>query len=426
MLIIEIKMNYLILNASVLLIYAWYTYNYSFLILSGKSFIIVMNFKLGNSKAEKAVQKERIQNYPRSRDNFYTIVQISPVPDQYKLSQVLLEISPYVKDAIGIMRVADYKAKRLGESIFVYFPFKQSAQYLETVKLDINNTLISPFEVPMKVGRATFIDKDFSASFDGVPITVMLKGVERKQEAPIYYLLELCRYFEKKGVVTGMRLGYDDKRDWTMNHAYATFLRQADARQVGGEGGFIEHTIQQRAIRATLSENIPMLVALEDENILATGIVKWDQQAEALNQLIITYEWPGYLNHDKRVDNKRLLKDLYDKYHQKYPGMDNSESSKKFRKGHKVTATMREDTTDEEEEIPVKKPKKAEESITTRWTRILDAEIGESSKQSETTPAKSADKTSVEEKDQEVDKIPVEIDDDVLQINLDADITEQP
>ena len=398
MLIIIINTKFSIsLNASVLLLYAWYTRNfYSFLIISDKS-VAIMNYKLGKRSAEKAELNERAEQSPRTQENFFTVVQIAPVPETYTISQVLLEITPYVKDAIGIMRVADYKAKRLGETVFVYFPFKQSAQYLETIKLNINNNIITPIEVPMKVGRATFIDKDFSTSFHGVPITVILKSLERKQEAPIYYLLELSRYFEKKGVVTGMRLNYDAKRDWTLPQGFVTFLRQADARQVGGEGGFIEHIIQQKPIRATLSENIPMLVAMEDAHFLENGIVQWNQEAEALNQLITTYEWPGFLNSDKKVDNKNLIKNLYEKYHKIYPGKDTAESSKAFLNNHKILVNPREDATGT----------KVNETLAIESEKSIDATTADQGESSKATTETAADS-----------------DEEVLQIDLDADIAD--
>ena len=364
-----------------------------------------MTFKLGKRKAEQAEMQEHAENSQRTKDNFFAIVQIAPVPELYTLSQVLLEISPYVKDAIGIMRVADYKAKRLGETVFVYFPFKQSAQYLETIKLEFNNITITPVQVPMKVGRATFIDKNFSSSFHGIPITVMLKSLERKQEAPIYYLLELLRYFEKKGVITGMRLGFDEKRNWTINHGYATFLRQADARQVGGEGGYIEHTIQQKQIRATISENIPMLVAMEDLHLFSNGIVPWNQETEAINQLVITFEFPGYLNSNNRVDNKKLLKDLYEKYHEKYPVLGNAKLK----------------------------------AVDTKDRRIIVGQVEEvSTSQASTSQAHTASKTRVNKATESMDiataepvnptdgqeEAHAETDEEVLQIDLENDIAE--
>jgi hypothetical protein len=373
-----------------------------------------MNFqhKLGKRKAEQAERNERIKQSTRTKESFFTILQISPIPESYTISQVLLLISPYVKDAIGIMRVADYKAKRLGEAVFIYFPFKQSAVYLETIKLEVDNKYVNVLIVPMKVGRASFIDKDFGTSFHGVPITVMLKSLERKQEAPIYYLLELSRYFEKKGVVTGLRLGYDEKRDYTVNHGYITFLRQADARQVSGEGAYIEHDIQRHKIRATLSENLPMLVNLEDAHFLENGIVPWNQEAEALNQLIITYEWPGYLQHHTKVDNKRLIKDLYDKYHKKYPNNDQSEASKKISKDRKITSHVTVDTTTDEE---------ADEEITTNESK-KPHQVGESSKQSEKQVDKATKEPTENQTEKQLDS--VDSDEEVLQIDLGADIPE--
>jgi hypothetical protein len=357
-----------------------------------------MSFKLGKRKAEQAEMKERAESSTRTRDDFYSIIQIAPIPETFTLSQVLLEITPYVKDAIGIMRVADYKAKRLGETVFVYFPFKQSAQYLETIKLEINNASISPVHVLMKTGRATFIDKDFTSSFHGVPITVMLKGLARKQEAPIYYLMELARYLEKKGVITGMRLGYDGKRDWTMPHGYATFLRQADARQVGGEGGFVEHTVQQKQIKATISENIPMLVAMEDVHLFENGILPWNNDAEAINQLIITYEFPGYLNCNNRVDNKKLLKELYDKYHEKYPVLGDEKSKTVDTKNRRIIVGQ------------------IEEATTSTAVKPLTTQSAKEPEEAEVTASPRAG--------EEQEKQHEETDEEVLQIDLDAEMAD--
>ena len=254
------------------------------------------------------------QQVERTQDDFYPIVQISPVPVDIKLSQVLVDVSPYIRDVVGVMRVADYKAKRQGETIFIYCMNHASAKMLESIKLEYNNQFISPLIVPMKVGRASFVDKNFERSFDGVPITIILKGIERQKEVSIYYLMELAKYFENKGVITGLRMGYNESRNWTTSQGFVTFLRQADARASSGEGGYIQHMIQGRKVRATLSENIPMLVSHEDLNKFENGIINWGNEAEAINQLVMTYEFPMHLAERKTVNKRDFLESLHKKY----------------------------------------------------------------------------------------------------------------
>lgn len=288
-------------NASVLFIYASYSILCSALIFS--------DFTMS-----KQSSSHNNQPAERTPDSFFAIVQIAPVPVDVKLSKVLFDVSPHVRDVIGIMRVADYKAKRQGETVFVYCMNHSNAQILESIKLEYNNQPVTPLTVSMKVGRATFIDKNFATSFDGVPISIILKGLERQREMTIYYIMELARQFEKKGVITGVRLGFNEKRNWSTSQGYITFLRQADARACSGEGGFVEHTIHDRKVRASLSENIPMLVAHEDLNRFPNGIINWGEEAESINQLVMTFQWPMHLAERQVVNNKELLKKLHKKY----------------------------------------------------------------------------------------------------------------
>ena len=250
----------------------------------------------------------------RTQDDFFPVVQISPVPVDIPISQVLTDISSYIRDVIGAMRVADYRAKRLGETVFLYCINHTSAQMLENVRLEYNNQQIIPIVVPMKVGRASFIDKNFECSFHGVPISIILKGIERQRETTIYYLIELVKYFEKKGVVTGVRLGFNEKRNWSTTQGYMTFLRQADAKSLSGEGCYVEHMIQGRKVRAALSENIPMLVSHEDLHRFENGIINWSEEAEAINQLVMTFQFPMHLAEHQTIDNRALVKKLHKKY----------------------------------------------------------------------------------------------------------------
>lgn len=223
-------------NASVLFIYASY-----------RTLCFALIFTDTAMSIQVSINNQQVE---RTQQDFYPIVQVSPVPVDVKISQLLLDVSPHIRDVIGVMRVADYKAKRLGETVFLYCMNHSSAKMLEPIKLEYNNQFISPLIVPMKVGRASFIDKNFERSFDGVPITIILKGIERQKDVSIYYLVELAKYFEKKGVITGLRMGYNESRNWTTSQGFVTFLRQADARARSGEGGYIQHIIQGRKVRA--------------------------------------------------------------------------------------------------------------------------------------------------------------------------------
>lgn len=287
-------------NASVLFIYAWY-----------RTLCFALIFTDTAMSIQVSINNQHVE---RTQQDFYPIVQVSPVPVDVKLSQVLWDVSPYIRDVIGVMRVADYKAKRLGETVFLYCMNLSSAKMLESIKLEYHNQFISPSIVPMKVGRASFIDKNFDRSFDGVPITIILKGIERQKDVSIYYLMELAKYFEKKGVITGLRMGYNESRNWTTSQGFVTFLRQADARASSGEGGYIQHTIQSRQVRASLSENIPMLVSHEDLDRFENGIITWGDEAEAINQLVMTYEFPMHLAERKTVNKRDFLQQLHKKY----------------------------------------------------------------------------------------------------------------
>ena len=72
--------------------------------------------------------------------------------------------------------------------------------------------------------------------------------------------------------------------------------------------------IQGRKIRASLSENIPMLVSHEDLNQFENGIINWGDQAEAINQLVMSYEFPMHLAEKQTVNKRKFLQDLHEKY----------------------------------------------------------------------------------------------------------------
>ena len=381
-------------NASVLFIYASYRTLCFALIFSDKAMSIQVS--ISNQQVE------------RTQDDFYPIVQISPVPVDIKLSQVLVDVSPYIRDVVGVMRVADYKAKRQGETIFIYCMNHASAKMLESIKLEYNNQFISPLIVPMKVGRASFVDKNFERSFDGVPITIILKGIERQKEVSIYYLMELAKYFENKGVITGLRMGYNESRNWTTSQGFVTFLRQADARASSGEGGYIQHMIQGRKVRATLSENIPMLVSHEDLKKFENGIINWGNEAEAINQLVMTYEFPMHLAERKTVNKRDFLESLHKKYENvNFPKYESAFTKEHIHKPYKN---------------PAKRAKLAESNASPKESdSIENDEVSSINLPPKAAPSKPINDPEVRDSPESpFEDIVSDSDEEVLQIDLDA------
>lgn len=395
-------------NASVLYVYASYQILRSSLIFSD------LNMTIEVTITNPAIDK--------TKDVFFPVVQVSPIPVDIKISRLLLDISQHARDIIGIMRVADYKAKRQTETVFLYCINRSSAELLESIKLEYNNQLVIPTIVHMKVGRATFIDKNFEKSFDGLPISIIIKGLERQQEMTIYYVMELAKYFEKLGVVTGIRLGFNDKRNWSNTHGFVTFLRQADARSSSGEGGYVDHMILGRKIRASLSENIPMLVSYEHFDKFENGIVKWNEEAEAINELVTTFEFPMHLAENQKVKKNKFLENLHKKYENvEFPKYSSDYTRKNIYVPYSKKRTSLADT------IESPKPSSESPTKTTSSKRAKLLESIESPKSSECIPQASTStkyNNIPEERDSPespFEDILSDSDEEVLQIELEAD-----
>lgn len=360
----------------------------------------------------------------RTKDDFFPIVQIAPVPVDITISRLLLDLSQYARDIIGIMRVADYKAKRQEETVFIYCINKSSAEHLESVKLEYNNQPVIPIMVKMKVGRASFIDKDFSSSFEGLPISIILKGLERQKEMTIYYVMELAKYFEKLGVVTGVRLGFDEKRNCSNGQGFVTFLKQAVARSCSGEGGFIDHMILGRKIRASLSENIPMLVSHEHLDKFENGIVNWNQEAEAINELVTTFEFPMHLAENQKVKKNKFLENLHKKYENvEFPKYSSDYTRKNIYVPYSRKRTSLADTCESPKPSSSKKskvnesielPKSSDNSPKKTVSTIISQQASTSTKSDVITEERESPESPFED-------IVSDSDEEVLQIELDAD-----
>ncbi|XP_070508409.1 uncharacterized protein [Chironomus tepperi] len=225
----------------------------------------------------------------------YYILRIDEIPTRISLYQLLLKLSPYSRHIIGIARTADYRAKRLGRTIFVYCTSLIDARFMEQTYIDLvcdGRDAQAPTIVDSVLGRATLLTSHGSDRYASIPVSVHIKGLikQRGREGATNYLLQIITSFEDTATITGIRLNYDARKASTRSDGFVTYLNQREAREIGGETNPTKHLVFGREVSALLSENVPMLVRIPDSHIFNLGICEWSIDAERMNQLVIKHK----------------------------------------------------------------------------------------------------------------------------------------
>jgi hypothetical protein len=222
----------------------------------------------------------------------YYILRVDQIPTSVTLYELLTKIAPYSHHIIGIARTADYHIKRLGRTIYFYCTSLIDARFISQSYInfvDDGRDAQACTMVNSVLGRASLSLVDRESRFSQTPVTVHVKGLERRFEVDgsTHFLLRILPQYEIGGVITAFRLNYDVRRRMTRDDGFITFLNEHDGRAFGGEFEPMQHTFRGRVISCLLSDNVPMLVGLPDSHILVNGLCHWTADAERVNQLII-------------------------------------------------------------------------------------------------------------------------------------------
>lgn len=226
--------------------------------------------------------------------NVYQILRVDDVPTRITFNKMLTMVESYARHIIGVARTADYAAKRLGTSIYFYCTSQEEALFLEDQEFDFVGDGRGNYQltiVDTVVGRAKLPDQVYSNRFECKPVTVRITGLDRynnKYEGYTEYLRSIVPYFENRGRVTGIRLGYDLIKRKTRKDGFVTYLCQLDATEVVNA----QNVLFRQPIGATLSFNVPMLVSMQNSQQLHNGLIEWSREAEAINLLMVRHENP--------------------------------------------------------------------------------------------------------------------------------------
>lgn len=146
----------------------------------------------------------------------YQVLRINDIPTTTSLSEVLAKASHYCMNILGIQRVADYNAKRLGSTLNVYVETEGSAEDLACLELDYNDDGVpkAMYSVDFLLDRAAIMNSQDPHRYTGIPLSIMTKDLQKFElhESKTNYLILLLSYFKRRGTLTGIRLNYDPKR----------------------------------------------------------------------------------------------------------------------------------------------------------------------------------------------------------------------
>ena len=244
----------------------------------------------------------------------YHILRIDEIPTRITFYQLLSKLASYSRHIIGIARTADYRAKRLGRTIYVYCTSLIDARFMEQSYIDLvgdGRDAQAPTIVDSVLGRATLMNDNNSERYAQIPVSIHVKGLEKQQDrtGATYYLMQIVTSYEDASTITGIRLNYDVRKSSTRNDGFVTYLHHREAREIGGETVPKTHLEFGRRITAIISENVPMLVRIPDSAIFHHGVCEWSEVAERVNQLIITHHVPVKSvrkKSDKSSDDKSI------------------------------------------------------------------------------------------------------------------------
>lgn len=226
----------------------------------------------------------------------FAVLRLDNVPRSVLLSSVVESLIPQSRHIIGAARTADYSSRRLGHTIYFFCTDITDALFLENTYVqfvadgrdDQALTIVDSI-----LGRASLPSGRPVDQFQGMPVNIYISGLERfyHREGTTEYVYQLLKYFERLGTVTFLRLNYDLKRHRSRSDAFISFLN-VDAQNLAGIRDPVHHSIGGRHILASMSPNIPILVRVPDENLLANGNAVWSTEIKQANQLMAVHRAP--------------------------------------------------------------------------------------------------------------------------------------
>lgn len=227
----------------------------------------------------------------------YQVLRIDEIPISITLHQLTRRISPFSRHIIGCARTADYVSKRKGTTIYFICTNVSDAVFLESQHIDFVGDGRDPQSLTIVdsiVARATLVDLNFATAFEGIPVTIYLRGLQRYnyREGTTEYLSSLIAHFELRGAVTSVRLNYDTVRKSSRSDGFVSYLNQRDARDMAGEVEPVHHSIFSQQITAVLSTNVPLIVQLPNAFVLDRGRTDWSNAIADINQLMIRHPAP--------------------------------------------------------------------------------------------------------------------------------------
>lgn len=227
----------------------------------------------------------------------YQVLRVDEIPIQITLHQMVRRLTPFSRHIIGCARTADYVAKRKGQSIYFICTDVSDAIFLEKQHIDFVGDGRDPQTLTIVdsiVARATLVDRNFATAFEGIPVTIYLRGLQRyyDREGTTEYLGSLIAHFELRGAVTSARLNYDTVRKCSRSDGFVSYLNQRDAREMAGEVDPVHHSIFGQSINAVLSTNVPLIVQLPNAFLLDRGRADWSNVIAEINQLMIRHPAP--------------------------------------------------------------------------------------------------------------------------------------
>jgi hypothetical protein len=247
--------------------------------------------------------KRKMKHYDGA--NPYIIMRVDRVPTRISFLRILTEIYPFSRHIIGIFRTADYAAKRLSQTVYILCTSVEEASILEDQIFSFAGIDNPPFYfriVNSKFISVSIEDRIGAIRYTSVPISVYITGLTRckdfhdgkvpenassseDEDLSGYtdYLAQVAQYFQTKGLLTGIRFGYDPVRKQTRSDAFLTYMYQRDARDLIGDN--IVHSISCETIVAEMSRNSPMIIREDSDEAKSNGPWKWSSGLQMQNML---------------------------------------------------------------------------------------------------------------------------------------------
>lgn len=227
----------------------------------------------------------------------YVILRANNIPASVTLQQMLKCLTLVSRRIIGVFRTADYKAKRLGHTVYFWCTTKNEAALLEAAEyyfVGDGRAAQRLYLVDSIAGCATIPNIEFANAYEGIPVSVHVTGLKRMYytESFTEYLIGMLPHFELQGDVTGFRLNFDRVVGRTKSDGFVTFLNQRSAREFGGERKPTIHLLKGHEIGAQLSWNVPLLLPSYFTYSMQKGKAVYHREVAEENQLVIQHSHP--------------------------------------------------------------------------------------------------------------------------------------